>query len=76
VYIYIRVPICVCSPVLINEPNDGIDDNLLHVSHTRFALFGYANTWENNIIIDLRETEMRMWSGFLWLKLRTNGGLL
>jgi len=33
--------------------------------------------WEdNNIKMDLQEVEWRVWTGFIWLRIRTGGGLL
>jgi hypothetical protein len=31
--------------------------------------------WEDNIKINLRETEWVLWSGFIWLRIGTSGGL-
>jgi hypothetical protein len=32
--------------------------------------------WEDGIRMDLREIGWGVWSGFTWLRLRTDGGLL
>jgi hypothetical protein len=32
--------------------------------------------WEHRITMDLRETGWRVWSGFIWLRIGTGGGLL
>jgi hypothetical protein len=32
--------------------------------------------WEDNIKTDLREIEWKVWTGFIWLRIVTNGGLL
>jgi hypothetical protein len=32
--------------------------------------------WEDNIIIDLREIGCEVWTGFVWLRIETIGGLL
>jgi len=31
--------------------------------------------WEDNIRKGLRETGGRVWTGFIWLRIRTSGGL-
>jgi hypothetical protein len=32
--------------------------------------------WENNIRMELREYGMKMWNGFVWIRVATSGGLL
>jgi hypothetical protein len=32
--------------------------------------------WENGMKMDLKETGWGVWSGFTWLRIGTNGGLL
>jgi hypothetical protein len=32
--------------------------------------------WEGNIKMDLRETWLKVWTGFIWLGTGTRGGLL
>jgi hypothetical protein len=32
--------------------------------------------WEDNIKIDLRKYDCRLWIGFMWLRIGTNGELL
>jgi hypothetical protein len=32
--------------------------------------------WEANIKIDVKETGMRMWTGFIWFRIRSKFGLL
>jgi hypothetical protein len=32
--------------------------------------------WEYNIGMDLKERGGKMWSGFIWLRMETGGGLL
>jgi hypothetical protein len=32
--------------------------------------------WENNIKMDLREVESRLWTGFIRLRIESSGGLL
>jgi hypothetical protein len=32
--------------------------------------------WEDNIQIDLTEIEWGLWTGFMWLRRETSGGLL
>ena len=35
-----------------------------------------THIWVNNITIDLKETGVRLWTRFTWLKTQTSGGLL
>jgi hypothetical protein len=32
--------------------------------------------WDNNITMDLQEWDGRAWSGLIWLRIGTGGGLL
>jgi len=32
--------------------------------------------WENNIKMDLQAVELRTWTGLIWLRIGTGGGLL
>jgi hypothetical protein len=32
--------------------------------------------WEDNIIMDLQEVEWGAWTGLIWLRIGTGGGLL
>jgi hypothetical protein len=32
--------------------------------------------WEESIIMDLRETGSEIWTGFMWFRTGTSGGLL
>lgn len=34
------------------------------------------NRWENNIKFDFREVESRLWTGLIWLRFESSGGLL
>jgi hypothetical protein len=36
----------------------------------------HAEGWENNIRMDLREKGDKVWTGFIWFRIGTNGGLL
>jgi hypothetical protein len=36
----------------------------------------YKRRWEENIRIDLRGIRWRVWTGCIWLRIRTSGGLL
>jgi hypothetical protein len=42
----------------------------------RDYLEGPGVDWDDNIKTGLKEKGMRMWSEFIWLKMRTNSGLL
>jgi hypothetical protein len=33
------------------------------------------HSWEDNVKMDLREMEWGVWAGFIWLRIRTSGGL-
>jgi hypothetical protein len=52
--------------------------------HTEFAgkpegkrpLVRHRCIWEVNIKIDLRETELGVWTEFTWLRIETSGGPL
>jgi hypothetical protein len=35
-----------------------------------------GHRWEDNIKVDLKETGWKMWTGFIWPRAQTNGGLL
>jgi hypothetical protein len=32
--------------------------------------------WEDNIKMDIEELEYRAWTGFIWIRIGTSGGLL
>jgi hypothetical protein len=32
--------------------------------------------WENNIKMDLKDAEWGVWTGLIWIRTRTGGGLL
>jgi len=37
---------------------------------------GDVRRWEDNVRITLRKYSVRMWSGLIWLRIRTSGELL
>jgi hypothetical protein len=36
----------------------------------------HRRRWEDNIRMDLREWSEKLWTGFIWLRIETSGGLL
>jgi hypothetical protein len=40
------------------------------------SLWRPRHWWEDSIRMDLREWDGKVWTGFIWLRIRTSGGLL
>jgi hypothetical protein len=45
-------------------------------SERRKPLGRPRNRWEDNVKVDLQEVEWGAWTGLIWLRIGTGGGLL
>jgi hypothetical protein len=47
----------------------------ISVAEGKRPLGRHLRRWEDNIIMDIRKQSGKLWTGFIWLRIGTSGGL-